>query len=126
VVDGSASSRLDLGFRSTPSRSIKAEIEFPLTRNVSEATLFDRILETPQTTVCGQCHVSEVKRDFPGFPSGAFESDVFLPYDADQVSLESARSAAASCDRAAEPDRCGLLSALFDHGDVMQGQLGGQ
>ena len=125
VPEGDASNTLLLGFRPEPSRSIKAQIDFPLTGNVSEATLFERSQQTPTTSSCGSCHVDEVKTEFPGFPSGVFESDVFPPFDMYQVSVASVRAEAASCDAAVEAKRCELLSALYDHGEVEQGQLRG-
>jgi hypothetical protein len=123
VFEGSASNTLELGFRPTPARSIKAEIEFPLTRDVNEAMLFDRIRVTPRTTLCGACHVGEEHKDFPGFPSGVFESDVFSPFDIEEVSIASAQLEAERCDEVAEPYRCGLLAAIFDHGELLPGAL---
>jgi len=80
---------------------------------------------TERTTRCGACHVGEAHREYPGFPLGVFESDVLDPYEFDEVSIESMQAEAASCDEASEPYRCGLLSALFDHGEVVPGALGG-
>jgi hypothetical protein len=125
VFEGEASNTLEFGFRPTPSRSIKTEIVFPVARDVSEDTIFSRIQVTPRTTICGACHVGEEHRDFPGFPSGVFESDVFPPYDFEEVSVDSLRPEAESCDEAAEPYRCELLAALFDHGELVQGKLRG-
>jgi hypothetical protein len=121
VLDGSASNTLEFGFRREPTRSIKAEVLFPLTRAVSETSLFDRVQTTPRTTQCGACHVEEGHFDYPGFPLGVFESDVIAPFPFEEVSVESMRAEAATCDASAEPYRCGLLSALFDHGEVVQG-----
>jgi hypothetical protein len=121
VLDGLASNTLEFGFRREPGRSIKAEVLFPLTSAVSETSLFDRVQTTPRTTQCGACHVEEGHFDYPGFPLGVFESDVIAPFPFEEVSVESMRTEAATCDASAEPYRCGLLSALFDHGDVVQG-----
>jgi hypothetical protein len=121
VLDGLARDTLEFGFNYEPGRTIKAEIVFPLTRAVSERSLFDRVQVTPRTTECGRCHVGEAHEEYPGFPLGVFASDVIVPFDADEVSLESMQAEAASCDEAAEPYRCGLLSALFDHGEIVRG-----
>jgi hypothetical protein len=123
VLDGSASNTLEFGFRPEPSRSIKAEIEFPVRTDVSETSLFDRVQVTPRTTKCGACHVGEAHEEFPGFPLGVFVSDVLSPFELDEVSLDSMRSELESCDLELEPYRCGLLSAIFDHGEVLPGQL---
>jgi hypothetical protein len=125
VLDGSASNTLEFGFRPQLSRSIKAEVLFPVTRDVTESSLFDRVQLTPRTTKCGACHVAEDHVDYPGFPLGVYESDVLAPFDMDEVSIESMKAEAADCDADSEPYRCGLLSALFDHGEVVPGVLRG-
>jgi hypothetical protein len=126
VLDGSARDTLEFGFRSQPSRSIKAEVLFPRTTNVTETSLFDRVQVTPRTTRCGQCHVAEAHEDYPGFPLGVFNSDVLAPFELDEVRLEALQAEGASCDAAAEPYRCELLSALLDHGELVQGVLRGR
>jgi hypothetical protein len=123
VFGGAASNTLEFGFRAVPSRSIKAEIVFPLTRDVSEDTLFSRVQQTPRTTICGNCHTGEGKEEYPGFPNGVFASDINGPYDFAEVKLDALKAEAASCDEAAEPYRCELLAAVFDHGETVQGIL---
>ena len=123
VFDGAARNTLEFGYRPESARSIKAEIEFPLTADVSERRLFDRVQVTERTTRCGACHVGEAKEEFPGFPLGVFASDVIMPFDMDAVTIDSMKAEAASCDPAAEEYRCGLLSALFDQGEVVPGFL---
>ena len=125
VFEGKASDTLEFGYRPEISRSIKTEIVFPVTRDVSESTIFDRIRQTERTTICGNCHVDEQHVEFPGFPTGVYESDVFEPYELYEVKLETLKNEASICDKAAEPYRCELLSALFDHGDTLQGKLRG-
>jgi hypothetical protein len=126
VLDGSARDTLEFGFRSQPSRSIKAEVLFPRTTDVTESSLFDRVQVTPRTTKCGACHVGEAHEEFPGFPLGVFNSDVLAPFELDEVSLDALKAEGPSCDAAAEPYRCGLLSALLDHGELVQGLLRGR
>lgn len=123
VLDGAARETLEFGFRPEPGRSIKAEIEFPLTRDVSESSLFERVQVTETTTACGACHVGEALEEFPGFPNGVFVSDVLVPFDLDEVSIESMQAETDACDPAVESFRCGLLSALFERGDVVRGVL---
>jgi hypothetical protein len=123
VFDGVARDTLEFGYHYEPGRTIKAEIVFPLTQDVSESTLFDRIQITPRTTQCGNCHVGELHEEYPGFPLGVFASDVIEPFPAEEVTLESMQVEAASCDEASEPFRCGLLSALFEHGELVRGVL---
>jgi len=123
VFEGNANNTLEFGFRPEPARSIKAEVAFPVTKDVSETSLFERVQVTPRTTECGRCHVGEEHIDYPGFPLGVFISDAIGPLAFEEVSLESMQAENASCDETAEPYRCELLSALFDHGDVVRGVL---
>jgi len=126
VLDGSARDTLEFGYRYAPGRTIKAEVAFPLTRDVNERSLFDRVQVTPRTTKCGACHVGEDHEEFPGFPAGVFASDVLEPFAMDTVTIDSVKAEADACDEASEPYRCGLLSGLFDHGEVVPGALRGR
>jgi hypothetical protein len=126
VLDGSARDTLEFGYHYAPGRTIKAEVAFPLTRDVSERSLFDRVQVTPRTTKCGMCHVAEAHEDYPGFPIGVFASDILEPFAMDEVSIESMQAETESCDPATEEYRCGLLSALFSHGEVVSGFLRGR
>jgi hypothetical protein len=123
VFDGTARNTLEFGYRPEVSRSIKAEILFPLTTDVNERTLFDRVRVTERTTQCGICHVGEAHEDFPGFPLGVFASDVIVPFAMEEVSIDSMMAEVASCDAAAEEYRCGLLSAMFEQGELVPGTL---
>lgn len=125
VFEGLASDTLEFGYRPEISRSIKTEIVFPVTKDLSEATIFDRIRQGDRNTVCGNCHVDEQHIDYPGFPSGVFESDIFEPFEFEEVKLDALKAEVPICDQAAEPYRCELLTALFDHGDTLQGKLRG-
>jgi hypothetical protein len=124
VLDGPASSTLELAYRPVPGRSIKTEILFPLAKDVTPERFFDRVVIGGNATECGNCHVAETQEAFDGFPEGVFVSDVIPPYAIFEVSLDSLRNERATCDEQAEPQRCSLLSALLDFGDVQSGQLG--
>jgi hypothetical protein len=124
VLDGSASNTLEIGFRSTPTRTIKTEILFPVTLDLSPDTLFNRVMVGPNSTECSACHTNEKKVDLTGFPNGAWESDVNDPYDVFNVTVDALQSENTSCDSSASPTRCTMLAALLNHGPVQAGQLG--
>lgn len=126
VLEGNVSDTLEFGYRPEQARSIKSEIQFPLTKDLSESNIFDRVLQGASATRCGNCHIGETREIFPDFPLGAFVSDIIEPFDMDEVTLEQMRSERAACDHDAEAYRCGLLGALFDHGDVVPGRLRGR
>ena len=118
VPAGSAAVTLELGYRTQPRRSIKTEIVFPLTRDVTFDTFFDEVLNGAVTR-CSACHTSETKIFDPALNIEVFESDIYEPFTVFDVDVETVRTARASCDASAEPERCALLAALFDHGDVV-------
>ncbi len=117
VFEGEAHIALELGYRTTPTRSIKTEILFPLERDVTYANFFDEV-QVGEATRCGACHTSEVQASTDDFPVDVFESDILEPFDSFEVDVESLRSERMSCDAAAEPERCALLAAVFDFGTV--------
>jgi hypothetical protein len=119
VPVGSASVTLELGYRTQPRRSIKTEIVFPLTRDVTFDTFFDEVLNGAVTR-CSACHTSEVKVFDPALNIEVFESDIYEPFSpVYDVDVETVRAARAACDETVEPERCAILGGLFDHGDVV-------
>jgi hypothetical protein len=124
VAEGPASTLVELGYRSAPGRSIKAEIPFPSTAPLSPGPLLDRV-RTGRVSMCAGCHTDERKVPDAFFDGGdgAFESDVIPPLYVFQVGVDVLRAESAACDARAEPDRCGMLSALFDHGEVRQSAI---
>lgn len=120
VAEGDASTLVEVGYQTEPGRSIKAEIPFPLRAAPTPARLLDQV-RVGRVTMCGGCHTNE--RQVPdGFfdGDGAFESDVIPPLYVFEVGVEVLRAEAEGCEPGLEPERCGLLSALFDHGEVRQ------
>jgi hypothetical protein len=120
VFGGPGRSALELGYRTTPTRSIKTEFVFPLTTDVTATNFFRGALdaEDSNATKCSACHTGEVLEPIPEFPGEVFESDIFPPYDFLEVSVEELRSERERCDAVAEPERCSLLSAFFDFGTI--------
>jgi hypothetical protein len=124
VPAGPSRDLLELGYRTSDARSIKAEIAFPLSRTLSAADLIGRI-QTGRISMCAGCHIDE-RRVTDGIftgTEGGFESGVIPPLFVHEVDLESYRAEAAGCDPSAEPDRCMMLDALFGHGEVRRTAL---
>jgi hypothetical protein len=118
---GSASDRVEFAEYPTPLRSIKAELAFPMKAQVPVTEPFDRIL-SGDGTVCGGCHrAEEPAPDFTGVR--AFESGVFKPRPQDVVPVPEIQEQHRACDPKAEPYRCAMFEALFEHGPVLQGEL---
>jgi hypothetical protein len=101
--EGKGQALLEMGQLVEPGRSAKAELEFPITDPVSPDHPFAHVNDGEGTT-CRFCHPGE--QPAPTLSSRA------------RVEIESLRAERASCDEAAEPTRCALLGAIFDHGEV--------
>jgi hypothetical protein len=123
VFEGRASSTLEIGYRTAETRSIKTELTFPLRKEVTFTNLFDEVkdpqITSGQATRCSACHTSETYVFNAEIQADAFESDIYPPFEPYEVDLESLRTESASCDAVAEPERCAMLSAMFDFGDVV-------
>ena len=94
----------------------------PLVANVTARSISQRI-SIGTISICGGCHGGESRPDDSFFVDGAFESAVAVPLAPYEVSLEALKGEAAACRPASEPERCGLLSALLDHGAVERSGL---
>ncbi len=123
VFEGDAQVTLELGYRTAEARSIKTELVFPLRSDVTVANMFDEVMNG-RVTRCSACHTSESELFNDEIQANVFESDTYAPFEVYEVDVESVRGENASCDKAAEPARCALLSALFDHGDVVPAPQG--
>jgi hypothetical protein len=120
VLEGDASETLEIGYRTTQTRSIKTELIFPLQREVTFANLFDGVKDGDgRVTRCSACHTSEMQFFDTNLQAEVYESDLYPPFEVYEVDVEAVRAENESCDATAEPERCELLSAIFDHGDVV-------
>jgi hypothetical protein len=122
VANPEFSMLLEIGYRSAPGRSMKGEVKFPLSVAVTASSITERI-RVGDVSICGGCHGAETRPADSFFVDGAFESAVAVPLSPFQVDLESLRREAVACEPAVEPQRCGVLSALFDHGEVQPSSL---
>jgi hypothetical protein len=123
VFDGPAHIALELGYRTEERRSIKTEILFPLTTDVTETNLFDEVQQGDGTR-CGNCHTGEVRTTIPEMPITVFESDILEPFDTEEVDIESLRAERRACNPSIEPARCELLAAFFDFGTIQRAPEG--
>lgn len=119
VPEGSARNLLEMGEVTSPGSSIKAELEFPIFGDITLATAFER-LPFNDITTCGVCHNGHV----PALGiEGAFESEALRPAEGELVPLAGLEEQARSCDAELEPERCAMLGALFQHGDVIAAEF---
>lgn len=112
VPDGSGLTLVEFGEITADGRTIKAELPFPVERPVDRSLAFTRIA-AEDGTVCGLCH-----RDETLVEEGRFSSGPLRPTEDSVVAIERIQYERDTCDPDAEPDRCDLLAALLDHGEI--------
>jgi hypothetical protein len=124
VPAGMGSDALEFGQFVEPTRTLKAEIHFPVSPPLSRAAPYDRIrnMNGIRGTSCRFCHPDEVPAADIDYAE-AFISGAFRPNWRTLVTVADVRAEREMCDAAAEPGRCAILGALFDHGPVEQHAL---
>jgi hypothetical protein len=121
VVDGESSRLIEFGHLfDNDSRSIKAELELPLSEPVAPSAPYDRVA-LGEGSICGACHSGETGLDLPH--ARAYASEAFRPRSDSLVPLPGLLQEHDTCDVAVEPQRCEMLAALFDGGSVQAGEL---
>jgi hypothetical protein len=121
VPAGDGSPFVELAEYTSPVRSIKGQLEFPVTTPVALADAYESI-RTGGGTLCGGCHRDE--QPAPQVTAAqAFESGVFAPRPSDVVPLQQMQADWTTCDPRTEPERCAILSALFARGPVVTGSF---
>jgi hypothetical protein len=127
LVPGAAAATLEFGERDASGlRSVKGEVHFPVEAPLAPEDAFVRLapdastgLTLDQGTLCGSCHNNEAPA--PDYPfRGAFSSEILKPTPFFAVDVAAMRQEHDACDAAAEPERCSVFQAIFDHGDVVQ------
>lgn len=125
VPQGVGQDLLELGERRGETRSLKAEVLFPVTTQLDPASPYEHVFfdkDKGDVTNCAFCHGAERLAPDITF-TRAYESDAFRPLHGNRVSVEELLRERQACDASIEPYRCALLDALFDRESVAFGQL---
>lgn len=125
VPQGVGQDLLELGERRGETRSLKAEVLFPVTTQLEHASPYEHVLfnkETKDVTSCAFCHGAETLAPDITF-TRAYESDAFRPLNGNRVSVDELAAELQACDAKLEPYRCAVLDALFDRESVTFRQL---
>jgi hypothetical protein len=118
VTDGGARNVLEMSLRRSPTRSVKGELLFPIEAELPLSAPYDRVrADGGSGTKCWPCHLEETVDPLVTH-AVAYESLIVNARPAQLVALETIASEHEACDPAEEPDRCAMLDALFDHGEV--------
>jgi hypothetical protein len=109
---------IELGEFVDETRTVKAEIHFPVEGPLDAAEPFRRIRDARIAgTSCRFCHADEEPAADLGF-DGGFVSSALRPSLSTLIDLDWVREQHRTCDPRAEPERCAFFRALFDHGEV--------
>jgi hypothetical protein len=116
ALAGMGKDLLEFGEARTENRSLKAEIEFPVTEPLTHEAPYTRILYKEGQTNCAFCHSAESPDESIEFAS-AFVSAAYRPSRGqDYVSVAELAVELQQCDSADEPERCEMLQSLFARG----------
>ena len=120
VTDGQGRNLLEVGELMTTSRTLKAEIVFPVTAPITREAAYAHLDYVPAATSCGLCHTGEEAHPAHRL---ARVSIAFRPPARTLVSLERVRGFAAACDQSVQRDRCLAFAGVFGFGDVVEGSF---
>lgn len=117
ALAGKGQALIELGQFVTPSRSVKAELEFPVHEPVTaeQALAHVRNPEHPRITRCFVCH--DLEEDEPLVPGGR-SSLALRPAPRTLVDIASLSQLHETCDPTEDASRCAWLEALVTHGPI--------
>jgi hypothetical protein len=122
VPEGLGRDLLEMGQVLNDTRSIKAELKFPLTGEVHPDAAYEGILFTPAITSCALCHAQETETTFFG-PRRVFISDALRPLPRLDVPIPRMVREVRECDPYAEGERCAMLHSIFLYGPVQRAEF---
>jgi hypothetical protein len=114
----------ELGERRGEAHSLKAEFEFPITREVQIADAFDRLRYNELNSTCDFCHAEAEPAADVDHPY-ALISRGLSPLPRERVPLADLVRETQACDADQEPDRCAMLRALFEGSPAVDGEFPG-
>jgi len=119
VPDGDGSNLLELGEWVTTTRTTKGEILLPVVSGpLPPDAPYEKILQRDRT-LCATCHRDE--QPHASIPK-AFVSMAFKPIRSSLVTVEKLALLHDTCTRNDDSsERCSMLHAVFDFGDVVDG-----
>lgn len=119
VAGGDAGHLIEMGEWVTNLRTLKGELELPITADLTADAPYTRIKASASGSTCGICHRQEAVS--PSVPNG-FESAAFRPAPSDVVRVPELAAEHDGCvDAGTVSERCDMFHALFDFGEVKQG-----
>lgn len=118
VTDGDAKNLLELGELVTSSRTLKAELVFPVTKPIGREEAYAHLNYVPASTTCGLCHSQEERHPAHDL---ARVSLALRPPARTLMPLATARALFEACDPATQHARCLAFASVFGLGEVVEG-----
>jgi hypothetical protein len=124
VPEGPGSTLIEFGEFVSPERTLKAELATPITAPVQQADPYLSPLSTSASattvrrTTCRTCHAHEERAQQIPFAE-AFHSLALRPAPSTRMPVERVRDERDACPDQDTGQRCTILRALFDHGEVL-------
>jgi hypothetical protein len=119
VPAGAGSHLIEMGEWVTPTRTLKGELELPVTQQLAPDAPLAHVAQSNGTTTCAICHRAEESHETI---AGGFVSTAFRPNPGQDVKLPALIAEHQLCiDSGESSERCDLFHALFDFGPVKQG-----
>lgn len=115
VTGGDGKDLLEIGELVEPTRTLKAELRFPIEHEVTRDDAYAHLEFSSALTSCGLCHAAEAPSSQHAF---ARVSDALKPSARTLVPLQTLKNFAATCDRTTGADRCSRLDAIYELGEV--------
>ncbi len=108
---------LELSFITEGVESIKAEIKFPVTEQISASVPYQGLEDLRAGgSICRVCHANEVQVDtIEGVP--VFQSTILKPSNVRSIGF--IQNERMFCNESLEADRCAMLASLTDHGELI-------
>jgi hypothetical protein len=121
VPAGDGSKVLEFGEWTGTTRTIKGEIAVPVTAPLAADAAYQKVLQGTTRTTCATCHREEEAH--PTIPN-AFVSLAFKPEPGTFVTVTDLEELHHLCNVAEdEGPRCAMIHALFDYGEITQGEF---
>ncbi|MDB4943278.1 MAG: hypothetical protein JWP97_2812 [Labilithrix sp.] len=121
VPEGDGSKVLEFGEWIGTTRTLKGEVAVPVVAPLAADAPFTHVLQDASRTRCASCHRQEERH--PTIPN-AFLSIAFQPALSTVVTLSELEELHRLCTNAGdEGERCTMIHAVFDFGEVTQGSF---
>ncbi len=118
VPDGPSAKLLELAEYVTQTRSVKAELVFPLPTPVTRKDAFEHLAFQPTASRCGLCHRDEAR---VAGEVGVYVSEALQHEVNSEVAITTLQALLAACEQPPRAPRCLTLAALVGAGPVVQG-----